>query len=105
MSLSQGGGVGFSLSQPTPQPDGIYSTPIDSLPQNITQKITSQMPPHRVLGTKPLRSSNNKGNCKFDLYCIMYGLIGYIMYGFISYIMYALIGYINYVCTYQLCLK
>jgi hypothetical protein len=64
--ISQGvgqGGMGYSLSQPTPQPpDGIYSTPIDSLPNHITQKITSQMPPSRVIAPKPIRHSSSKPN-------------------------------------------
>ena len=65
MSLSQGNtGVGYSLSQPTPQPDGIYSTPIDSLPNHVTQKITSHMPPHRVIGQRSSRSMGNKLNGK-----------------------------------------
>ena len=65
--MSHGLGVpgtmgGLSLSQPSSQPDGIYSVPVDSLPQNMIQKISKQMPVNRVIGQKSFKSSNNKLN-------------------------------------------
>ena len=47
MSLSQGA-TALSL----PVSEGIYSTPVDSLPQNVVQRISSHMPPHRLIGPR-----------------------------------------------------
>ena len=53
LSLSQG--AGLSLSQPVV--DSIYSTPVDSLPENVVQRISSQMPPHRVIGQRIIKAN------------------------------------------------
>ena len=56
LSLSQGvaGGPMF-LSQPAPVVDSIYSTPVDSLPQNVVQRISSHMPSHRLIGQRNIK--------------------------------------------------
>ena len=54
LSLSQG--AGLSLSQPAGAGESIYSTPVDSLPENVVQRISSQMPPHRLIGQRNLKS-------------------------------------------------
>ncbi|XP_019853697.1 PREDICTED: dixin-like [Amphimedon queenslandica] len=67
VALSQSQGLGphpptssYSLSQPTQAPpDGIYSTPIDSLPQHVTQHITRFVPRNRVLVPRPNRTMTN----------------------------------------------
>lgn len=68
VALSQGLGPhpptsSYSLSQPTqPPPDGIYSTPIDSLPQHVTQHITRFVPRNRVLVPRPNRTMTNNSS-------------------------------------------
>ena len=47
MSLSQGA-TALSL----PSDNSIYSTPVDSLPQNVVQRISSHMPPNRLIGPR-----------------------------------------------------
>ena len=53
-------GGGYSLSQPVAQSEDIYSDPIDSLPKNVTQIITSQLTGNRVLGQKLPKTHTNR---------------------------------------------
>ncbi len=50
---------GYSLSQPVPPTEDIYTDPVDSLPEHMTQVISRQMSGNRVRGPKlPVKPHN-----------------------------------------------